>query len=365
MRSQLRSCALLFVCAALYCSCKTTAPAPIVVPPPVPAVPLDTRVSWILRLEQQRILRDAGIDAPAAAAGARSIAPARTPDLTALLTDTDGAVRRRAALAIGRIGNADGVAPLAAALSADSDADVRAMAAFALGLIGARAGVEPLTMALSDASIVVRSRAIEGLGLVGDSSAADAIANAAPNCRQPLSAVRPDDEEGPKTPEVELCRLALYSLVRLKQFDQLAKVALDAQGQPVSTWWPVAYALQRIADKRAVPALLALANTDGVYTPAFALRGLGELGEKQAAPLARSIAMPMRKRQKKVQEFQSSLKVGDRVITTGGIYGHIAKVNDQSVKLQIADKLQIEVSRAAIGGYQGQEPVVQQDSGGV
>ena len=77
------------------------------------------------------------------------------------------------------------------------------------------------------------------------------------------------------------------------------------------------------------------------------------------------ILLPMRNRQKKVQEFQSSLKVGDRVITTGGIYGHIAKVNDQSVKLQIADKLQIEVSRAAIGGYQGQEPVVQQDSGGV
>ena len=77
------------------------------------------------------------------------------------------------------------------------------------------------------------------------------------------------------------------------------------------------------------------------------------------------VLMPMRKRQKKVQEFQSSLKVGDRVITTGGIYGLIAKVNDQSVKLQVADKLQIEVSRAAIGGYQGQEPVVQQDSGSV
>jgi HEAT repeat protein/cyclophilin family peptidyl-prolyl cis-trans isomerase len=291
MRSRLQSCAVLFVCAALYCSCKTTAPAPIVVPPPVPALPLDTRVSWILRLEQQRVLRDAGIDAPAAAAGARSIAPARTPDLTALLTDTDAAVRRRAALAIGRVGSTDGVAPLAAALSADSDADVRAMAAFALGLIGARMGAEPLTTALSDASIVVRSRAVEGLGLIGDPSAADAIANAAPNCRQPLSAVRPDDEEGPKTPEVELCRLALYSLVRLKQFDQLAKVALDPQGQPVSTWWPVAYALQRIGDKRAVPALIALANTDGVVTPAFALRGLGELGEKQAAPLARSIAM--------------------------------------------------------------------------
>lgn len=70
------------------------------------------------------------------------------------------------------------------------------------------------------------------------------------------------------------------------------------------------------------------------------------------------ILMPMQRRQKKVQEFQSSLKVGDKVVTTGGIYGQITRVNDKSVQLQIADKVRIEISRAAIGGYQGQEPVV-------
>ena len=73
------------------------------------------------------------------------------------------------------------------------------------------------------------------------------------------------------------------------------------------------------------------------------------------------VLMPMRKRQKKVQEFQSCLKVGDRVITTGGIYGQVTKVDERHVQLQIADKVRIEVARAAIGGYQGQEPVVQQD----
>lgn len=76
------------------------------------------------------------------------------------------------------------------------------------------------------------------------------------------------------------------------------------------------------------------------------------------------VLMPMRKRQKKVQEFQSSLKVGDRVITTGGIYGQVTRVSDNSVQLQVADKVRIEVARAAVGGYQGQEPVVQQDSTG-
>lgn len=71
------------------------------------------------------------------------------------------------------------------------------------------------------------------------------------------------------------------------------------------------------------------------------------------------ILLPMKRRQKKVQQFLDGLKVGDRVMTTGGIYGLVTKLTDQSVQLQIADKVRIEVSRAAIGGYQGQEPVVE------
>jgi preprotein translocase subunit YajC len=70
------------------------------------------------------------------------------------------------------------------------------------------------------------------------------------------------------------------------------------------------------------------------------------------------VLLPMRRRQKKVEQFLGSLKVGDRIITTGGIYGSITKLNDRSVQLQIADKVRIEVARHAIGGYQGQEPVV-------
>ena len=77
------------------------------------------------------------------------------------------------------------------------------------------------------------------------------------------------------------------------------------------------------------------------------------------------VLMPMRRRQKKVQEFQSSLKVGDKVITTGGIFGVVTKLSDVSVQVQIADRVRIEVSRVAVAGYQGQEPVVQpQDSAG-
>jgi preprotein translocase subunit YajC len=70
------------------------------------------------------------------------------------------------------------------------------------------------------------------------------------------------------------------------------------------------------------------------------------------------ILLPMKRRQKKIQEFQEALKVGDKVITTSGIYGHITRVSDKSVQLQIADKVRIEVARSAMAGYQGQEPVV-------
>ena len=71
------------------------------------------------------------------------------------------------------------------------------------------------------------------------------------------------------------------------------------------------------------------------------------------------ILQPMKSRQKKVQEFQSSLNVGDRIVTTSGIYGQVTKLNEKTVQLQIADKVRIEVARAAIGGRQGEDPIVE------
>jgi preprotein translocase subunit YajC len=70
------------------------------------------------------------------------------------------------------------------------------------------------------------------------------------------------------------------------------------------------------------------------------------------------ILLPMKKRQKKVQEFQNTLSVGDRIVTTGGIYGQVTKLNEKTVKVQIADKVHIEIARAAIGGRQGEDPIV-------
>jgi preprotein translocase subunit YajC len=71
------------------------------------------------------------------------------------------------------------------------------------------------------------------------------------------------------------------------------------------------------------------------------------------------ILLPTKRKQQKVQAFLDSLKVNDKIVTTSGIYGQITKLDEQRVELQIADKVRIRVSRAAIGGYQDQPPVVE------
>jgi preprotein translocase subunit YajC len=75
------------------------------------------------------------------------------------------------------------------------------------------------------------------------------------------------------------------------------------------------------------------------------------------------ILLPMKRRQQKVQAFLGALKVGDRVVTSGGLYGSITRLGEQSVQLQIAQNVRVELSRVAIIGYQGQEPVAPEGSG--
>ena len=70
------------------------------------------------------------------------------------------------------------------------------------------------------------------------------------------------------------------------------------------------------------------------------------------------ILLPMKKKQQKVDAFLSALKVGDRVVTSGGIFGVITRLNDDSVQVEIAERVRVKVARNAVVGFQGQEPVV-------
>ena len=89
-------------------------------------------------------------------------------DLKELLANSNPAIRKRAALAAGRIGNEDSVAALSNLLQQDKDTDVRAMAAFAIGEVEAASGAEPLLAVLKNTSepLMVRARAIEALGKI-------------------------------------------------------------------------------------------------------------------------------------------------------------------------------------------------------
>ena len=66
------------------------------------------------------------------------------------------------------------------------------------------------------------------------------------------------------------------------------------------------------------------------------------------------VIMPQQRQRKKVQEMLSAIKAGDRVITSGGIYGTIVGLEDEAVQLRIAEQIKIKVSRSAIAGLQAE-----------
>jgi preprotein translocase subunit YajC len=60
------------------------------------------------------------------------------------------------------------------------------------------------------------------------------------------------------------------------------------------------------------------------------------------------VIAPANKQKRKTQEMLTSLKKGDRVLTSGGIYGTIQGVEPDVVYLKIADNVKVKVSRSAI-----------------
>ena len=71
------------------------------------------------------------------------------------------------------------------------------------------------------------------------------------------------------------------------------------------------------------------------------------------------VIRPQQKKQRQAQaereQLLSSLKPGDKVITSGGIYGTIVAVKDSSVQWRIAQAVSIEVQRESIAGPQSNE----------
>jgi cyclophilin family peptidyl-prolyl cis-trans isomerase/HEAT repeat protein len=294
-----------FIIAVLSASCAsaptTAAPAPSSPAPSIPVISWEEKLGWILRLEDQRLLRDPytpppAILRPATRTEPQIVAPPPPSDLIRLLGDPEARVRRRAALAAGRIGLRAAVEPLTRLLS-DEEVEVRQMAAFAFGLLADSSARPALQKALDDPEPIVQGRAAEALGSIGDRTDADAIAAMVRRhvAAGVLAKIEPDDLTLPLDAPVEAVRLGLYALAKLRAYEALASAVLDAQGQPVSRWWPVAYALQRVGDAQAAPVLLTLLDTPGRYTASFAVKGLAATKATRAAGSLRDIVTERRR----------------------------------------------------------------------
>jgi len=67
------------------------------------------------------------------------------------------------------------------------------------------------------------------------------------------------------------------------------------------------------------------------------------------------LIMPMRKKQKKLDEVIRTLKTGDKVIVSPGIFAVIVGVENDAFQVRIDDKTRIKVLKSAIAGLQGAE----------
>lgn len=205
--------------------------------------------------------------------------------LSDLLRDATPSVRRRAALAAGRIGDASLSLAVADRLG-DPVPEVRRVAAFALGLIGdARTGTR-LEAALKDSDSAVRARAAQALGYLGDPHAAPAVARmvvaAIPAGASPL-AIRGDDAGNPNDPWLEL-RLGLFALASLKDVPSATSALVDG-GRSRFDWWAATWVAASLPAPELLPVLQAAATSADKLSRMLAADGLGRPNDATAVDL--------------------------------------------------------------------------------
>ena len=202
---------------------------------------------------------------------------------------------------------------------------------------------------------LVRGRAAEALGLIGDKSAGAAVgAMTAAYIKQgAIASLTPDDERWPISPEADAARLGLFALVRLTAWDGLASAVLDSSGHPVSAWWPVAFALQRINDRRALQPLQQLVQGQGRYTRAFAARGLGRLKDPSSTPLL--VALLQRESRDEaiaVSVVRALAEIGAQEAVTPLVDLLTAETTTPNLRLETVTALGTLHARAALGAIQ-------------
>jgi preprotein translocase subunit YajC len=97
----------------------------------------------------------------------------------------------------------------------------------------------------------------------------------------------------------------------------------------------------------------------------LAQQGPGGLGAALGSPLIMMIVvmgifyvmliLPQQRQRKKLQQMLAAVKAGDKVVTSGGIYGTVAGIDGDTVILKIADNVKIRVARSAIAQVEAPE----------
>ncbi|MEO8500105.1 MAG: HEAT repeat domain-containing protein [Vicinamibacteria bacterium] len=199
--------------------------------------------------------------------------------LLALLQSEDPAIRRRAALAAGRIGDPLAIPRLMQRLH-DPEVEVRRATAFALGLLGSEEAAPALISLLRDPDPVTRGRAAEAVSRIapkgGGAAIAEAFRRALPPAGPSPLRIRGDDPGRADDPWVEL-RLEIVALARLKDAESMASAVLGPNSAPLVDWWACVWAAMRIGDPRLAPILVSGALAEDGYIRSLAAQGLGAL----------------------------------------------------------------------------------------
>src|SRR5262249_21588445 len=209
------------------------------------------------------------------------------PELSEMAISSHGGAKRRAILALGRIGYPSGLAVLVDLLnsggkSEDYRAEIRALAAFSLGEIEHQYAVASLLDHLNpdiEKSVLVRARCAEALGKIGANKlAAASIGNYGISGIASAVADRLPAPGQPVTDESRLmASLALTALLRLRQAATVPAITAQLSSPDPEIRWQAANAIARIRDgiANAVAALVPLLSDKNELVRAAGARALG------------------------------------------------------------------------------------------
>ena len=248
--------------------------------PAPPVLPTPERLARVLALEDARSFGDGW--------------------LRDRVYDPDPEVRRRAVLALGRIGRPGAIEPLVAALTGDEAGAVRSTAAFALGIVEdplPPEAVSALETALTDASSRVREKAIEAIGRRGGDRAGEIVTGWLAELVEAsgYSDRREDVEAFRRRTSWDEARLGLFALARIRDDGGDpgdVGAILGRNASPRTLWWVSAWTAARLRDPDLLPVHRAYAGSPDPVIRALGVRGLGSTQLPLADDIAPELSHP-------------------------------------------------------------------------